>query len=577
MGDILGSIFGTSSSTEQETVPDAVARALNTLRYSELSNLFTRGSLNQFSEVNPGGIYDLTNESNDLLQGGVRNAIDNLRNVNYDNLLSLDDYRRSFDTTTDAYNNASNRLNQTTDEALGANTGQYNQTSQYLSGLTSNALARSYADYGNTRADADVTYQRGSADVEAAYNAAIARGDFDLARSLITNEGYANRAVGNIEGNFQRGLAENRANATGTLNLAGTTAERALSENEQNYIRALNIAGNTTRGSLDLQDRNRARALELGLNTTGNYIDQIATPRLNAALALQGLESSGAVPAAIARATAETAMPYLQSIENTYGTNQANTVNRLLEIQAALGSDVMKLDNATLSQLTGIQGDVGKMLMELQGALTEQNLTSQAGVNSQLLAQQGAATESAASGNRALSGQRMAVQGDLAGNYQNNVNQLAQALMANNVSLEQAGIDAQSALGGQLMQAQTALRTQQQQGITSLANTYGTNAANFAQSLPGASQTLSMLPGQVEALRAGTLSALQPLADYPRQLREADYLRRQGLFTTAYTGIPYTPGSTTYGGSATGNIFDQLGGTIQSGLTGGGNIGGANT
>jgi hypothetical protein len=70
------------------------------------------------------------------------------------------------------------------------------------------------------------------------------------------------------------------------------------------------------------------------------------------------------------------------------------------------------------------------------------------------------------------------------------------------------------------------------------------------------------------------LAGLQSIADFPRQLKEADYLRRQGLFTTAYTGIPYTPGSTVFGGTATGNIFDQLGGTIQSGIKGGGNIGG---
>jgi hypothetical protein len=78
----------------------------------------------------------------------------------------------------------------------------------------------------------------------------------------------------------------------------------------------------------------------------------------------------------------------------------------------------------------------------------------------------------------------------------------------------------------------------------------------------------------MQAAKTANLTGLQTIADFPRQLKEADYLRRQGLFTTAYTGIPYTPGSTTFGGTATGNIFDQLGGTIQSGLKGGGNIGG---
>jgi hypothetical protein len=34
------------------------------------------------------------------------------------------------------------------------------------------------------------------------------------------------------------------------------------------------------------------------------------------------------------------------------------------------------------------------------------------------------------------------------------------------------------------------------------------------------------------------------LSDFPRQLREQDYLRRQGVVTTGFTCIPYSPGMT---------------------------------
>jgi len=555
MGDILGSIFGTSSSTEQEVVPDAIQRAMNALRYGELANLFSQGSINQFSAYNPEGIYSPTDETRDLIQGGVRQGIDNLSNINYDNLMSLDDYRSSFNPVTQAYESSLANLADSTQQGMNTNEANYLRSLGTNRENINNALGRSYSDYTNTRGEADAAYQRGTNDVNTAYNAAIARGDFDLARTLATNEGYANRALGTNESIFNRNLG-----------LLDSATSSGLDRNKENYLRSLGIADTDAQRSLTTQDANRARALELGIGTTGNYVDQIATPRLNAALTLQGLESGGAVPAAIARATAEQAMPYLQSIENVYGTNQANTLNSLTQLKGTLGGQNAALDAEQIRALLAGKVQLGGQYAGLQS-----------GVNSQLLAQQGGATEAAAAGNRALGSQRLGTQGTLASGYQNNLAQLAQALMANNVTLEQAGISADSALGQQIMQAQTALRGQQQQGITSAGNTYGSNATSFAQSLPGASQALSMLPGQMEALRAGTLSALQPLADYPRQLREADYLRRQGLFTTAFTGIPYSPGSTTYGGSATGNIFDQLGGTIQSGLTGGGNIGGANT
>jgi hypothetical protein len=221
------------------------------------------------------------------------------------------------------------------------------------------------------------------------------------------------------------------------------------------------------------------------------------------------------------------------------------------------------------SQLTGLDADLVQAWLAARAQLGGQYAGLQSGVNTQLAAQQGAATEAAAAGNRQLGGQLMAGRAQAGNTYANNISQLAQALMANNISLEQAGISAESALGQQLVQVQNALRLQQQQGVTSLASSYIPQQSSFVQSLPGAAQAFTLLPQQLQTMRTANLTALQPLADYPRLLQEQDLARRQGLFTSLYTGIPFQPGTSTLAGSATGNIFDQLGGTISSGLTGG--------
>ncbi len=49
-------------------------------------------------------------------------------------------------------------------------------------------------------------------------------------------------------------------------------------------------------------------------------------------------------------------------------------------------------------------------------------------------------------------------------------------------------------------------------------------------------QYLQALPAVTQAQ-----SQMVNLSDMPRQLREQDYLRRQGVVTTGLTGLPYTP------------------------------------
>jgi hypothetical protein len=475
MGDILTAIFGSSTQTNQQTTPDPIAQALNTERLAQLQDLFSSASLRSFGDEQA-QFYSPTAETTALLDAAQRDVID--APLDYSNLMSLDDYRSSFDPVTANYERSLTGVDRLAGEGAQKGYNDYTTLQRNLRGLTQGALERSHADYGTGTASAREGYNRTSEGITADYNAAIARGDFDYARAI----------------------AQSELNRSRTLE--GLTADRDT--------------------SLATQEANRARALELGIGQTGNYIDQIATPRLNQALALQGLESGGAVPSSIARATAEYALPFLQSIENAYGSNVANTLAQYMQGRAGVGTNTQNVE-ASLGQ-------------------------------------------SAAEGNRALSTAAMGQRATAGNTYQNNITQLAQALMANGITLEQAGISAESALGQQLMNTQNALRLQQQESRTSLANTYGGQAANFAASLPDASSRLSLLPGQMQTQRAANLTALQPLTDFSRQLQEANLLRRQGLFTTAYTGIPFTPGSTTAGGSATGNIFDQLSSTFESGV-----------
>ena len=456
MGDILGAILGTSSAQDQTTTPDVFQQAMNARKLQELVNFFNAGGpMWQFAATNP-DVYTPANETQRIAEQ-ARDL--SLTPVDYSSLLSLDDYRRGFEPVTDAYSSALSRLGASTETGQAANAAEYQRIVDSIRGLTSGAIQRSYGDYGTGVQSATNTYGQVSRDIGMDYNAAISRGDYDYANALLRSEQ-----------NLSRGMGQ--------------------------------------------QEYGRARALDLGLRGTGSYIDQIARPRLEQSLALQGLERGGAIPSAIARATAETAMPYLQGIEQLYGTNTAQLIAQAMGEQTQLGQSQAQ-QNAAL----------GSQLMSLQGA---------------------------------------------AGNtYQNNVAQLAQALMANNITLEQAGIAANSALGQQLMQAQNSLRLQQQQGITSLASTYMPLQSNFAQSLPGASAALSMLPQQMQASKASTMMSLIPATDWQRQLKEQDFLRRQGLFQTIYTGIPFQPGSTTSQKSATGNLFNQVGGLFESFGTGG--------
>lgn len=458
MGDILGAIFGTSGAQEQTTTPDPMQQMLNAERLNQVLTLFRNmGPIGQFAAPQPEA-YAPTPQTQAItsLVGRMLPDIAQAGNVY---IPTIQDYLSSFDRTTNTYNDALYQNDAISTQNVAGNAQDYatgiNQTRQNVN----NALGRSYGDFGIGTTGAGQTYNTALTD-------------------------------------------------------SADIADRTRLQNEINYLRSIGLTDQDAARAVLTQEAARSRALGTGTSAISDYITRIAEPAINRNLALQGLERGGAPAQAIATATAEQVVPYLQAIEQAYGANVAQALATALQAKAGLSN-----------QLMGLQSQVG--------------------------------------------GQQLAAQSEAASNYQNNINQLAQTLLNNNVTLEQAGIAADSALGQQLLQAQNAVRLQRQQTAGQLGNTFLPLSAAFAQSIPGATQTLSLLPTTLQTARTANLTALAPLADFERQLREQDLLRRQGIFQTVYTGIPFQPGSTVNQASETGNLFNNLGSFMVSGFTGG--------
>jgi hypothetical protein len=227
---------------------------------------------------------------------------------------------------------------------------------------------------------------------------------------------------------------------TTNLNLGTTTG---------NYQDALSRSAQGREGAMQGREADYARSYSDLVNAGSNYLNRIAAPTAMQAAALQGMEGSGAVPTAIANASAQFSGPAMQQLVGQYMQAGLDINQAANAAQAQLGSQYMGQQAATL-------GDYGKT---------------------------------------------------------------------------------QASLFGQGMQS----------------------GNQFIQSLPGASQTLSMIPEQQRALRAQTAGTLFPMADYARGLREQELAGRRGMFQTALTGIPYTPETTTKGRQSQQPLFNFFG------------------
>lgn len=103
---------------------------------------------------------------------------------------------------------------------------------------------------------------------------------------------------------------------------------------------------------LSLQDY-----MDLGMSASNNYISQIAKPNIMSSMALMGMESSGAVPEAIAKASAEYALPFISSLPqaaNTITQNRSNIFS-MSDIPRQLGAEnLMRKTGVLTTGLTGI-------------------------------------------------------------------------------------------------------------------------------------------------------------------------------------------------------------------------------
>jgi hypothetical protein len=299
-------------------------------------------------------------------------------------------------------------------------------------GLYSHGALGSYADPGGAAYAADPR-------VGELYTNAIgtASDPFDLGRY---------QAQGMDRGLFNEGLDVGKGNINQALGNVGGNYAGASGNTLASYNNAIGAAGQAYGQGMANNQALTQQALGYGTDAASNYINRIATPQLMQQATLQGLEGGGAVPASIAKATADVGLQWLSPI-----------VQQSLGIQGQLAQ--------------GYGGDVSNL----------------SGANAAAQAQ--------------LGGQNTALQSGLFGDYSNAV---------------------QQAYGNR-------------QGLET----------QFMSTLPGAYGTSITAPAQARSLAAQGAATLMPLADYGRGLQEQDLLRRQGLATTAYTGLPYTPATST--------------------------------
>lgn len=100
---------------------------------------------------------------------------------------------------------------------------------------------------------------------------------------------------------------------------------------------------------------------KLGLDATSNYISQIAKPEILSTAALQGLEGGGMVPEALAKATAQIGLPFVQSLPGASAAltmapaQYASTLFPLADYSRALKEqDLLRRQGVMQTALTGL-------------------------------------------------------------------------------------------------------------------------------------------------------------------------------------------------------------------------------
>lgn len=323
----------------------------------------------------------------------------------------------------------------------------------------------------------DMGYNRNfrTGDINSNFNTDFKTGD-------ISNNFNTDYGAGNVSGNFDTNYGRNLGNLRGLEGLRDTNSQLM---------------------SLDDFRKNTS-------DTTSNYINRLATPQIKAQLAAQGMEGSGALPEAIANATAQHGAQFAMAEP---GLLQQNAGVRLGEAQNVRANQQAMADTARANAGMGLQAQ--QLGNEALGMANNAQMQ-----RAQLLEGENQA--------RAMGNQAALQRGQLFG-------------MENDARLAQN----QAALQrGQLFGLENQARDQYNQALSSQAM------------LP---EQVRQMRGQTNLLGAQRANTLFGIADQDRGLEEQDYLRRMGLATTAYTGLPYTPGSSQTGRQSTQPLFNWFG------------------
>lgn len=104
--------------------------------------------------------------------------------------------------------------------------------------------------------------------------------------------------------------------------------------------------------------------IQAGLDAGNSYMSQIATPQIMSTMALQGLENGGAPLEALARASAEVAMPFVQSLPAAgaafEATRLASPIARAQQIAQMYSTYGNLAGNAGQLGLAGLTGSTGR-------------------------------------------------------------------------------------------------------------------------------------------------------------------------------------------------------------------------
>ncbi len=555
MGGILDSIFGSSKNQNQTTSPDATSRAMNNMRLQEMQRMFGSNSLADYA--NSGGeAYDPSNYVSDALRN--QDSYDSQWTRN--NGMTFNDYRDSGYRENDrTYNRANADVDSAAEDAYSRNTTNYND----LYGRN----ASTYNDmYGRNTANYEDTYGRNASN----YNDAYGRNTSNYKDIYNTNKGTYEDTYGRNRSNYDEQTARNQGFYEDTYARNRSNNEEIYNRNKSDYSGVSAKNEQMLKDSLGLSDANydqlkkeMASAFEgnykKALDTTSNYISEVASPQAKQAMALQGMEGGGALPAAITKATAEAGLPLMEALLPQYQSEVGQSGRQHMSEQTALEQAGMAQEGETGRQYMGQQGSLGSQYVGNQAAAASQNMANQANAASQYGATQAEASGRYGSNQAAMGNQYMSDQAAMSGQYMGNQAAASGQHMSNQAAANQAYANMQGAMGGQYMGAQSGVASQRMGARAAIGQQGMADTSRFTESLPGAADTITMTPEKAAMARAQRANTMMPLYDYQRSLKEQDYLRRQGVVGTAMTGMPYTPGSSSKGGTSAAPLFGWFG------------------